>query len=391
MDRFIGSRCRYKSHSHCNYLVAVMTDSFPLDSVSSQGSFVVESILPWALRIGTVAAGIVAIVGGFLYVKQESLLYFPEIGGIPKRPTHNPKGYRSPGERQIPFKDCDIVCSDGVHIHAWLMTFDKDAPTIIFFHGNAGNIGLRLPNAIQMRSYLQCNILMVEYRGYGESDNVPPSEAGLKLDAQGALQYAVKFADQLEIDASKLFLFGRSLGGAVAFDLADYARRENIPLRGVMVENTFLSISAMVDKLMPFLKPIKPFVLRLSWDSTKIVPSLNLPILFLAGSKDELVPHEHMQHLMLMAQASRLKQFHVIDGGTHNESWIQGGAEYWNAMKSFMVQAMQGTSGERISASPNAGFVAPSAEATIPTMSSNFGAIISGHAVIAPPQVKKEK
>ena len=159
-----------------------------------------------------------------------------------------------------------------------------------------------------------------------------------------------------------------------------------------MVENTFLSISAMVDKLMPFLIPIKPFVLRLNWDSTQIVPHLTMPILFLAGSNDELVPHEHMQHLMLMAHASRLKQFHVIDGGTHNESWIQGGAEYWNAMKSFMSQAMQGAKGDRVSASPHVS-VDPAiraAEATIPTMSSSLGDILSGHAVIPPQQIKKK-
>ena len=162
-----------------------MADFYPADSVSAQGSFLFDSLLPWAMRIGTVAVGLVAVVGGLLYYKQESLLYFPEIGGIPRKPSHNPRGYRSPGERQLPYKDCDVVCADSVHIHAWLINFDKDAPTIIFFHGNAGNIGLRIPNMLQMRATLACNIMMVEYRGYGESDNVPPSEEGLKLDAQG--------------------------------------------------------------------------------------------------------------------------------------------------------------------------------------------------------------
>ena len=211
-----------------------------------------------------------------------------------------------------------------------------------------------------------------------------------------ALHYAINQAERLDIDPSKLFLFGRSLGGAVAFDLAHYAQRNNIPLRGVIVENTFLSISAMVDKLMPFLSPIKRFVLRMSWDSTELVPHLTMPILFLAGSHDELVPHGHMQHLMLMAQSSQLKQFHVIEGGTHNESWMQGGAEYWNAMRAFVKQAMAGSSGgaSRISVSPHVS-VDPqtrAAEATIPTMSSNFGDILMGTAVHAPPvQSKKEK
>jgi hypothetical protein len=164
-----------------------MTDNFPVDSVvvETSSSFLVDTILRWSLRIGSVVVGLVAVVGSLLYAKQDSLLYFPTIGNLPRKSSDNPRGYRSPGERQIPYRDCDILCSDGVHIHAWFLPYDdKDAPILIFFHGNAGNIGLRLPNAIQMRSRLACNLLMVEYRGYGESDNVPPNEAGLKLDAQ---------------------------------------------------------------------------------------------------------------------------------------------------------------------------------------------------------------
>jgi pimeloyl-ACP methyl ester carboxylesterase len=198
-----------------------------------------------------------------------------------------------------------------------------------------------------------------------------------------ALHYVIDNASQLQIDPSKIFLFGRSLGGAVAFDLAYYAQQHELSLAGVMVENTFLSISAMVDKLMPFLIPIKPLVLRLNWDSTKLVPHLRLPILFLAGSQDELVPHEHMQHLMLMATSSTQKQLHVIDGGTHNESWMQGGSEYWNAMGDFMKRALQGGGEDRVdrvSASPKSR-VDPATmadAASIPTMSTDFGAILAG-------------
>ena len=141
-----------------------------------------------------------------------------------------------------------IPCTDGVQIHSWLIRAPTErwtqAPTIIFFHGNAGNIGLRLPNAFQMIQFLTCNVLLVEYRGYGDSDSVSPSESGLKLDAEAALAFAQQHAD---LDSSKLFIFGRSLGGSVAFHLAEYAAQRNIPLAGVLVENTYTSISRMVD------------------------------------------------------------------------------------------------------------------------------------------------
>ena len=106
-------------------------------------------------------------------------------------------------------------------------TNDK-LPTIIFFHGNAGNIGLRLPNAIQMYHYLTANIWLIEYRGYGDSDDAKPTEDGLKLDAEGIMNYINVHANTRQlynVDPRRLFVFGRSLGGAVAFHMAQYAQQ----------------------------------------------------------------------------------------------------------------------------------------------------------------------
>lgn len=125
--------------------------------------------------------------------------------------------------------------------------------------------------------------------------------------------------------------------GAVAIDLANYAEETGIQLAGVMVENTFTSIAAMVDHLMPFLAPFKFLVLRIGWNSAQIVPKLNVPILYLAGLRDELVPHSHMLDLF---NASKLGKLHVIPNGTHNETWVKGGPRYWDAIKAFMAEAM---------------------------------------------------
>jgi abhydrolase domain-containing protein 13 len=279
-----------------------------------------------------------------------------------------------------------ITCSDGVQIHAWLLqapiTDWSTAPTIVFFHGNAGNIGLRIPNAIQMLQQLGSNVLMVEYRGYGYSNNVKPTEQGLKLDAQAALLFA---HEHNGIDSSQIFLFGRSLGGSVAIDLAHIAKQRNIPFAGVIVENTFTSISEMVDVVMPFLMPIKKYVLRIGWNSAALMSYLGqqqVPILLLAGAKDELVPHSQMHQLYTIAKEACITtttnkdiiRIHVIPNGTHNESWVQGGSEYWDAIRSFMIAALQHQKvnvGNFVTTSSHVSFE-DTDKVSIPTMSTGF-------------------
>lgn len=239
-----------------------------------------------------------------------------------------------------------IKCEDGVTIHSWLLyhpsstNSNKEVPTIIFFHGNAGNIGLRLPNAIHMYLNLQANIWLVEYRGYGDSDDAVVNEKGLKLDAEAVLKYAHDPNNNLSnVNVKKLFVFGRSLGGAVAFHFAKFAQANKYPLAGVLVENTFVSISTMVDHLMPYIAPLKALILRIGWNSGEIAPTINIPTLFLAGARDELVPHSHMLELftrMKHSKSDNLVRMHVVKKGTHNETWMQGGKEYWVAIKRFL-------------------------------------------------------
>jgi abhydrolase domain-containing protein 13 len=185
-----------------------------------------------------------------------------------------------------------------------------------------------------MYNKLQANVLLVEYRGYGDSDDATPSEKGLRLDAEGALQFITGHS---EIDRNRVFLFGRSLGGAVAFHLGQYAERNSIPLAGIMVENTFLSISRMVDHLMPMVAPFKALILRIGWNSYEIAPTLKTPVLYLAGAADQLVPHLHMLELFKASgESSTCARLHVVKKGTHNETWVQGGQRYWDAILNFI-------------------------------------------------------
>ncbi|DBA03096.1 TPA: hypothetical protein N0F65_003343 [Lagenidium giganteum] len=276
-----------------------------------------------------------ALFGGallLLYVYQDKLLYFPTIPGAPKLTSDNPAGYRNPGEFSIDYEDVNITTADGVKLHAWLMKQPnyKTQATVVFFHGNAGNIGFRLPNAVHLFRKVKCNVLLVDYRGYGHSDG-EPTEHGLKLDAEAALDALLARPD---IDRSKIVLFGRSLGGAVAVHLADKMPDK---VAAIVLENTFLSISTMVNALMPMLRYFKPLVLRIGWDSEKIIPRLTHPILFVAGLQDELVPHNHMQKLYTLAKSSRGAFWHGVDHGTHNDTWLRGGDRYFEAWRQFLA------------------------------------------------------
>lgn len=122
----------------------------------------------------------------------------------------NVPGYRSPAERRLAFEEVLVPSGDAV-VHSWLLLQPQSAqaPTIIFFHGNAGNIGYRLPQAQDILSNTACNLLMVDYRGYGSSEG-QPSFRGLQQDAEAVLNYLATRAD---IEPRSIFLYGQSLGG----------------------------------------------------------------------------------------------------------------------------------------------------------------------------------
>jgi fermentation-respiration switch protein FrsA (DUF1100 family) len=120
----------------------------------------------------------------------------------------------------------------------------KTSPTVLYFHGNAGNIGHRLHNAQALYSLCGANVLLLEYRGYGKSEGTP-SEAGMRLDAQAAMEYLL---DHSDVDSNQIIIFGRSLGGAVAIDLVSnpvYMKKAF----AMIVENTFTSIPMMATEI----------------------------------------------------------------------------------------------------------------------------------------------
>ena len=131
----------------------------------------------------------------------------------------------------------------------------------------------------------------------------------------------------------------------------------------------------MVDQLMPMIAPLKSLVLRIGWNSCDIAPKLTLPVLYLAGQRDELVPHSHMLELFKKTTKSKLPKIHVIKRGTHNETWLKGGQAYWDAINKFLVEALQIQS-KSISVpttrTETSTFIATDSDSSIPIMPSGF-------------------
>ncbi|GJD12313.1 Protein bem46 [Galdieria sulphuraria] len=229
-----------------------------------------------------------SLVAG-LYVFQENLLYHPSIPT--RRYEENPNDYL------MAYRDIFLETEDGIRIH--------------------GNISHRLSDVQHFYSRVACNVLMVSYRGYGDSEG-RPSEKGIQRDAAAAFRF-IRSCEL--IDPRQLFVFGRSIGGAVAISLAQRFQRE---IKGVVVENTFTSIDDMIDYVLPALRWCK-FLNRNKWNSAASVSSLTCPILFLSGLRDELVPPKLMQQLYDLATHSVYRQMVTFPDGTHNDTWFRGG------------------------------------------------------------------
>ena len=306
----------------------------------------------FTLRSLFILAG--SVMALFLYVLwayQESLLYQPRVFPQYTRPEDNPPGYRNPSEQGMPYEDVYMDTPDGLRLHAWWIRPDavserRQRATLIFFHANAGNMGFRLDNIRQMYGDFKLNVFILSYRGYGNSTGTP-TEEGILMDAETTWQHVTHRTD---VDTARLIIFGRSLGGSVAIAQAS---KHSKPLEtddaaaglgsgggpyvsGLIVENTFTSISSLVNTLFPLLSPLKPLILRLDWPAIQRIALVTCPILLLSGQLDEVVPAQHMQDLYDAAVRSRNKEILKVKTGLHNNTWSEGGAEYKTAVVRFL-------------------------------------------------------
>ncbi|VVD00196.1 protein ABHD13 [Leptidea sinapis] len=278
---------------------------------------------------GQLLAFTVFILGicGVLYTAQDLLLYYPND------PPDSRTFVLQPSNFQLPYENIKITTNDGYKIHLYLikqLSNSNHIPTMIFFHGNAGNMGQRLTNVSKLYHKLNINILLVEYRGYGLSEG-SPSETGLYTDAQAAFDYIMQRSD---VDRSKILLFGRSLGGAIAIDLASRIENRN-KIWAMIVENTFTSIPDMAKILLKWriLSWLPQFCHKNKYMSLMKMRSVLTPTLVISGSNDLLVPPIMGKELYVRCGAV-YRNLAVMPGGDHDNTWTC--IDYYSTIQQFL-------------------------------------------------------
>ncbi|MDR4513357.1 alpha/beta hydrolase [Nitrosomonas sp.] len=253
--------------------------------------------------------GIVILLIFFL---QSHLIYFPHIGR---------EIIATPGQIGLNYENVEINTEDGETLHGWFVQAPDAVGTVLFLHGNAGNVSHRL-EYLSMFHALRLNILIFDYRGYGQSSGTP-SEVGTYVDADAAWLY---LTDMRGIEPGKVVLFGESLGGAIAARLAAYYSPAILVLA-----STFTSVPELAETIYPFL-PVR-WIARFDYNTLEYLKSVTCPVFVTHSPDDEIVPFSHGQRLFHVA--AEPKQFLTLSDG-HNEGFIAMRDEWIDVLKTFI-------------------------------------------------------
>ncbi|MFC1703271.1 alpha/beta hydrolase [Candidatus Omnitrophota bacterium] len=240
----------------------------------------------------------VCIVLGFFYIRYIELRSI----FIPTREV-----ITTPQQVDLPFEDIFFKTEDSIELNGWFIKSPKAKATIIFAHGNGGNICHRLEK-IAFFYHLGINTFIFDYRGYGKSKG-KPTEEGIYKDGRAAFDYLIRRDD---IDRKKIIAYGESIGGAVAIDLATHR-----DVACVIAESTFSSAKEMGKIVYPFLPS---FLFISKFDSITKVKNLKTQKLFIHSRNDEIVPFSLGKKLF--DAAAQPKELLTITGG-HNTGFIE--------------------------------------------------------------------
>jgi fermentation-respiration switch protein FrsA (DUF1100 family) len=238
----------------------------------------------------------------------------------------------TPADYSFPVRDVSIVVPgepkrtlDGW----WIPATNSRAKAVLYLHGNDGNVSTSMDGIAPLRE-LGYTVFMIDYRGYGASSGGFPSEAGVYQDAQSAWDYLVH---DRGMDPANLFIYGHSLGGAIAVELALH----HPEAAGLVVESSFTSISDMARLEARYaLLPVNLF-LNQRFDSLAKVRQLRLPVLYIHGTADEIVPFEMGKALYNATPSAR--DFVAVPAGRHEDNAAIGGAGLRSAIGRFVEDA----------------------------------------------------
>jgi len=257
---------------------------------------------------------------------EESLIFFPD-----RYPSGEWDPTLAARDTGALISDCDFSADDGTRLHGWLCepvdANEEERPVLLWFHGNAGHLAHRV-DVLLLLSRLPADVLIIDYRGYGRSEG-SPTEKGIHQDGRAAWRYLTEVRG---VDPSRIVIYGVSLGGAVAVDLACA-----VEPAGLIVQSSFTSVPAMASEYYPF---IPGWMIRTRLDSLSKIGEVGCPVMVAHSQMDDVVPYEHGQRLFSAARQD--KRFVEIDGAAHNETWLIGGSQYLGAVRDFVFDCTEG-------------------------------------------------
>lgn len=246
----------------------------------------------------------------YLYFNQSKYVYFPTSDIV-----------ATPSDSGLFYEDLMLKTSDGTKISAWYIHAENPKATLLFFHGNGGNISHRI-EFIEMFYSLNISTFIIDYRGYGKSEG-SPTEEGTYLDSETAWDYLVK---EKNTDPSSIVIYGKSLGGPIAARLAE----KHNPA-ALILDSTFTSIKDIAVKIYPFL-PVARFF-KFEYDTAMYLKGVDCPTLIIHSIDDSYIPFSHAEKLFDTVGGE--KELVEIKGD-HNTSFIISRQIYENSINNIL-------------------------------------------------------
>ena len=261
-----------------------------------------------------------------LYIMQPKFLYSPERDV-----------YGTPDELGLDFEDVVFKSADGLDLSGWYIPAKNSKHTILFCHGNGGNMAHRL-DSINIFHNLRLNCFIFDYRGYGHSLG-KPGEEGTYTDAMAAYKWLI---EEKKIPAKNIIIFGRSLGGSIAAQLAS-----KVEAGALIVESAFTSYVDIGKEYYPYM-PVRWFA-RFGYKTIDYIKEVRCPVMLIYSRNDEIVPYKF--GLELYEAANEPKEFIEIFGG-HNDCFLASGeiyTEVWGKWLKFLKERKSQSAQKQVS------------------------------------------
>ena len=255
-----------------------------------------------------------------VYLLQDRLMFFPQPLSAARRTVI---------AQQFPAVDeVTLRATDGTRLHAWRVRADAGSPLVLYFGGNAEEVSWMLDVIGDPRAGATPGVswLLLDYRGYGESEG-SATEAGVYRDADAGWDY---LTNRPEIDSTRIGVYGRSIGSAVALYLAT-----SRPVRALVLESAFSSGHAMAREHYAF---FPQSLVKLDLDNVERATRLTIPLLSVHGSADWIAPIEMGR---AVAEAGHAEEFYVIEGSGHNDTYDIGGDAYRQRVHRFLEEHLR--------------------------------------------------